>query len=284
MRIFVKDNIRSVFADHPFSEENILERLRRTRATLDGLTAADLAADEATELTDQNHVGSTRFVRELAEAVGLRRQHRVLDLGCGLGGSARIMAALYECQVHGIDLSDKRCREADSLTNLVGLSHLVSFECDDFLTMEVPAGLYDILWGQGAWLQVPDKRDFVQRWSGCLAEGGRIAFEHACLARPAKEAPEEKPAPEKALAELESSWQAHLISPQDWLDLFEATGLTVVHQEDHTQIFVDYYTRLAQSTLAGRVPSAESEGWRRARDCADAGIISYLRLVAEKSA
>ena len=81
------------------------------------------------------------------------------------------MAALYECQVHGIDLSDKRCREADSLTNLVGLSHLVSFECDDFLTMEVPAGLYDILWGQGAWLQVPDKRDFVQRWSGCLAEG-----------------------------------------------------------------------------------------------------------------
>ncbi len=37
--------------------------------------------------------------------------------------------------------------------------------------MEVPAGLYDILWGQGAWLQVPDKRDFVQRWSGCLAEG-----------------------------------------------------------------------------------------------------------------
>ncbi len=132
-----------------------------------------------------------------------------------------------------------------------------------------------------------DKRDFVQRWSGCLAEGGRIAFEHACLARPAKEAPEEKPAPEKALAELESSWQAHLIiSPQDWLDIFAAAGLTV-QQEDHTQIFVDYYTRLAelaQSTLAGRVPSAESEGWRRARDCADAGIISYLRLVAEKSA
>ncbi|HIC68284.1 MAG TPA: hypothetical protein EYO90_01990 [Candidatus Latescibacteria bacterium] len=49
-----------------------------------------------------------RFVRELAEAVGLRREHRVLDLGCGLGGSARIMAALYECQVHGIDFSDKR--------------------------------------------------------------------------------------------------------------------------------------------------------------------------------
>ncbi len=98
MRIFVKDNIRSVFADHPFSEENILERLRRTRATLDGLTAADLAADEATELTDQNHVGGMRFVRELAEAVGLHREHRVLDLGCGLGGSARIMAALYECR------------------------------------------------------------------------------------------------------------------------------------------------------------------------------------------
>ena len=87
---------------------SILERLRRTRATLDGLTAADLAADEATELTDQNHVGGMRFVRELAEAVGLRREHRVLDLGCGLGGSARIMAALYECQVHGIDFSDKR--------------------------------------------------------------------------------------------------------------------------------------------------------------------------------
>ena len=176
MRIFDKDNIRSVFAVHPFSEENILERLRRTRATLDGLTAAELAADEATELTNQNHVGGMRFVRELA-APDFRstsgeteggpdpngRHWMNSDLGCGLGGSARIMAALYECPVHGIDLSDKRFREAGSLTNLVGLSHLVSFECDDFLTMEVPAGLYDILWRQGAWLQVPDKRDFVQR-------------------------------------------------------------------------------------------------------------------------
>ena len=281
MRVFDERDIRKVFAVHPFSEANILDRLRRARATLDGLTAVDLAADEATELTDQNHVGGMRFVRELAGAAGISGEHRVLDLGCGLGGSARIIAESYGCQVHGVDLSDQRCREAESLTRRVGLSHLVSFECNDFLSMEVPVGRYDVLWGQGAWLQIADKTGFVERWSRGLGEGGRIAFEHACLARPAKGAAEEG-----ALADLQSLWQARLTSPQDWLDILAAAGLAIVHWEDHTQMFVDYYTRLAElagSALRGLVPPAESKGWQRARECADAGVVSYLRLVAEKS-
>lgn len=275
-----KNRIRGVFAVHPFSEQNILERLRRTNGSLDGLTATDLAIDEATELTDQNHVGGMRFVLELAEAVGIDNEHSVLDLGCGLGGSARIIAASYGCQVHGIDVSDKRCREAESLTSRVGLSHLVSFECNDFLAMDVPASRYDILWGQGAWLQIPDKREFVNRWSACLAKRGRVAFEHACLARPARNASEEA-----QLADLQSLWQARFIGLRDWLDLLAAAGLTSAHQEDHTRMFVDYYARLAElaeTALAGRVAAAESEGWRKARDCAAAGLISYVRLVAEK--
>lgn len=35
----------------------------------------------------------------------LRPNERVLDVGCGIGGSAFLMAEKHDCYVHGLDLS-----------------------------------------------------------------------------------------------------------------------------------------------------------------------------------
>ena len=105
----------------------------------------DLAEDPFTEITDQNHIGGVKFVRDLAQKADVEPATDVLDLGCGLGGSARCLAHFFGCRVHGVDLSVERYREARQLTKLVNLDHLVTLQCGDLLRIALPRRRFDIL-------------------------------------------------------------------------------------------------------------------------------------------
>ena len=61
-----KAELIAVYDNHPLREDTLLARLREKNPTLTGLNAADLAVDERAEVTDQNHVGGLRALRDLA--------------------------------------------------------------------------------------------------------------------------------------------------------------------------------------------------------------------------
>src|SRR5262249_11278206 len=125
--------LRDLHRKHPLRKKSILKRIVSQRGTLAGKNEKDLAEDPFTEITDQNQNGGVRFVRDLARKAGIGPATEVLELGCGLGGSARCLAYFFGCRVHGMDLSLERCREARQLTKLVGLDHLVTLQCGDVL-------------------------------------------------------------------------------------------------------------------------------------------------------
>ena len=54
---------------------------------------------------DQFHTRGILATAELAAAARLEPSTRVLDLGCGIGGPARYLAATFGCKVTGVDLS-----------------------------------------------------------------------------------------------------------------------------------------------------------------------------------
>src|ERR1700751_858070 len=161
MNRYAKREVLRVYERHPLQQRTILQRIRAVRGTLIGLVENDLAVDNATELTDQNHVGGIKFVKELARAARINSETKVLDHGCGLGGSARVLAAEFGCRVHGVDFSRKRFREAQHLTRLVGLDELVTFECSDLMTARVPLFEFDVLLGQSSWIHIADKKKFI---------------------------------------------------------------------------------------------------------------------------
>src|SRR5881628_2762667 len=91
-------------------EEKILDALAAAGKNVDALTPDDLAP------ADQFHGGGKAATERLARLAGLRPGMRVLDVGGGLGGPARTLAAQFGCRVTVVDLTESYVRTATALT------------------------------------------------------------------------------------------------------------------------------------------------------------------------
>jgi cyclopropane fatty-acyl-phospholipid synthase-like methyltransferase len=271
-----RDEIESIYAEHPLRLATVRARVLAQRGTLDGLTERDLAEDRLTGITDQNHVGGAASVRRLARLARVTRGDRVGDLGCGLGGPARVLAQTFGCRVEGIDLSRARVTGANALTRLVGLQHLVSVRVGDVMRVRVPRARYDVLWGQGSWVHLGDRRAFLARWRPALRPGGRVAIEDACVRRAPRDRTERA-----LLARLEHDWAASLVPLGEWVQDLEEAGFRILVRQQSTRPLVTEFERviLAAARAGSRVPARERRSWRDALTGARAGLIACFRIV-----
>src|SRR6202008_4173459 len=79
--------------------ETILRALADAGKDLDRLTPEDLAP------FDQFHGRGLAATLELARLAQASAADRVLDVGCGIGGPARVLAHRFGARVSGIDLT-----------------------------------------------------------------------------------------------------------------------------------------------------------------------------------
>ena len=77
----------------------ILDGLKSAGIDIDGLSLEDLAP------VDEFHIGGRAASEYVLAKLALTPDHHVLDIGCGIGGTARFMAKSYGCRVTGIDLT-----------------------------------------------------------------------------------------------------------------------------------------------------------------------------------
>ena len=115
------------------------------------------------------------FVHELVRWSGLDQLppgSRVLDVGCGIGGSARILARDYGLDVLGISISPGQIRRAQELTPQ-GLS--CRFAVMDALALELPDASFDAVWSVEAGPHMPDKQRYADELLRVLKPGGRLA-------------------------------------------------------------------------------------------------------------
>jgi MPBQ/MSBQ methyltransferase len=115
------------------------------------------------------------FVHELVRWSGLDQLppgSRVLDVGCGIGGSARILARDYGFEVLGISISPGQIERARQLTP-AGLS--CHFAVMDALALELEDGSFDAVWTVEAGPHMPDKQRFADQLLRVLKPGGLLA-------------------------------------------------------------------------------------------------------------
>lgn len=118
---------------------------------------------------------------ELLGTMQLQKNARVLDIGCGLGGSAFVMAREFGACVYGIDLSQNMLAQATRRLKKNGLAEYVSLELGDCLDIERP-GFYDAIYSRDVFLHIEDKSRLFSVLFESLRPGGSLLFTDYCCA------------------------------------------------------------------------------------------------------
>lgn len=120
------------------------------------------------------------FVDRMLEWSDADRPARILDVGCGIGGTSRILAQKFpQASVQGITLSSKQVERATNLAKDKGLAN-VSFQVMDALNMDFPDGTFDLVWACESGEHMPDKAAYVREMMRVLKPGGKLVIATWC--------------------------------------------------------------------------------------------------------
>jgi ubiquinone/menaquinone biosynthesis C-methylase UbiE len=124
---------------------------------------------------DQFHTRGLAATAELAKLAGITADMSVLDVGSGVGGPARFLAATYGCQIVGVDLSDPFVDAARYLTGRTGQSGQVSFQSASALELPFDDGRFDAVLLQHVAMNISDRAGLYREIRRVLKQGGRFA-------------------------------------------------------------------------------------------------------------
>ncbi len=150
--------------------DTIKDGLRAEGKDFADLSPVDLAA------IDEFHVRGREATLDLIRHLDLEPGHQALDIGCGKGGGARLLAETFGCQVTGIDLTQAYCDVASILAEWVGLQDRVTFIQGNALDLPFDEASFDAAITQHAAMNIADKDRLYRETRRVLKTGGTFAI------------------------------------------------------------------------------------------------------------
>jgi SAM-dependent methyltransferase len=157
--------------DRPDLATAILDALAAAGRDLDDLTVEGLAP------TDHFHSGGKAATERLARLAAPAAGSEVLDVGGGLGGPARLLAAGFGCSVTVVDVTPSYVEAARQLTARLGLADRVRHELGDGLDLPFPDATFDLVWTQNSGMNIADKATLYAGFRRVVRPGGLLAIQ-----------------------------------------------------------------------------------------------------------
>ena len=161
-------------------EARILAALRAA-----GLDPDQRLSPEELAALDHFHTGGFSASRELLELAQIRAGDRVLDIGAGLAGPARLLASAVGCRVDCLELSSDFCAGAVLLNRLTGLDDRIEVHQGSALDLPFPDHSFDVVWMQNVGMNIADKQKLYGEICRVLKPGGRYAFQEMAAGKTA---------------------------------------------------------------------------------------------------
>jgi len=125
---------------------------------------------------DEFHVGGRSATAELCAHLDVTPDASILDVGCGIGGTARFIASTIGCEVTGIDLTPEYVEVARVLTGWTSLDHRVRFEVASALDMPFGDATFDGATQLHVGMNIADKTSLFREVHRVLRPGSRFAL------------------------------------------------------------------------------------------------------------
>jgi tocopherol O-methyltransferase len=182
-----------------------------------------------------------KLVERLAMKARIAHGSRVLDVGCGIGGSATWLARNLGCSVLGITISPVQAVLATVKARAEGLDSLVRFEVGDANHLRLDTESFDVVWVIECSEHLADKARFIDSCARALRPGGVLAL-CAWLAADDLSAPGHA----RLVTEVcRGMLCPQLASARDYTGWMIAGGLGWVQSEDVTRHVEDTWVRCA---------------------------------------
>ena len=166
-----------------------------------------------------------RMIDVIVAPAGIRAEHRVVDAGCGTGGTAIHLARRHGCTVNGVNISREQLKLAEKKARDAGLDDRISFayaDCSQHLPFADDSA--DVVVNIESACYYSDRSRFLQEVRRILKPGGRIAAMD-WMARDGLQ-PGQR---EKYIEPLCVAWTIHsLESRSTYAEQLRDAGLTVV--------------------------------------------------------
>ncbi|QQS12001.1 MAG: class I SAM-dependent methyltransferase [Rhodospirillales bacterium] len=163
----------AAIGDHYASDDIAGRVLAAVRAAL-GPDAA--LTPEALAPADHFHGGGLAATRDLAAMLAPRAGERLLDIGAGVGGPARWIAATFGCHVTALDLTPAFCRASAVLTATLALDARVRVVEGSALDLPFDDASFDRAYSQNVVMNIADKARFFAEAFRVLRPGGAFAL------------------------------------------------------------------------------------------------------------
>ncbi|MCP5265530.1 MAG: class I SAM-dependent methyltransferase [Burkholderiaceae bacterium] len=211
-----------------------LERLGKPEGAI---TPADLAP------VDEFHIGGREASIHFHGLLGWHAGQRLLDIGCGIGGAARFVAADTGAHVTGVDLTPAYVEAGNRLSATVGLADRVTLVNASALHLPADDAAFDGAYMMHVGMNIADKPALFTEVRRVLRPGARFGIYDAM-----RNSDGEIPYP---MPWASSAATCALSRVSVYREALERAGFTIEAQNDRTEYALAFFERL-RAMMAGR--------------------------------
>ena len=231
-------------AEH-YAAQGLLERIL-SALQASGIDETAATADDLKPV-DEFHIGGAAATRAVLDPLSLTADMRLLDIGSGIGGAARLIAAEYGASVHGVDLTPDFVDAARALSALVGLSEKTTFEVGSALDLPIQPSSFNGATLLHVGMNIPDKTVLMAQAARALKPGGFFAVYDVMRM---SDGPIEFPVPWASTAE-----GSFVEAPETYRQAATAAGFKIEAERNRRDAALEFFAKQRERAATAGPPS-----------------------------
>ncbi len=249
-----------------------------------GKTTRDVTIDDLAP-ADEFHVGGRRASVHLIDLLEFSPADHVLDVGCGIGGTARFAADRYGSRVSGLDLTPEFVEAGNAICGWVGLKDRVQLHQGSALDMPFAGDSFDGGYMMHVGMNIEAKADLFAEVHRARKPGCRFGIYDVM-----RTGGGELSYPLPWAGEANASF---VTAPEDYEQALSRAGFEIVAQNDRGDFALSFFKELrVAAATAGPQPigmhivlgETAAAKVKNLVASLTAGNIAPVEVIAEKTA